>query len=221
MRMKMVTGLVVALMTGMVSGAIADVIKGEVMIAPRGSLGIPVGDYPITGRDFSDLKNKVKTGYAFGALVDKVLTERVSVGAEVGYNVSKMNTTDLSNRLKQQGYDIEPDFKWKTIQLTGHARYHVLPTQSLSFFGHLGAGLYVNKFSTDYVQHGTGDVTVLVPSSQTFTNFGINAGPGLLLRTGPYTRLSLEAIIHNVFTPKQSTRYLNVTASLVFSIPPE
>lgn len=220
MRRNLVICLVALLVAGSVSVATADVIKGELMLAPRGGAYFPIGNYPIMG-SFSYLNNKVKTGFSFGAMVDKVVTEKLSFGFEVGYNVSKINASQLTDALKRQGVLIEPDFKWTTIQLAVHARYHVRTSQPLSFYGHVGAGLYADKFATDLIQTGNGGIQVDLPSSQTFTNFGVNLGPGLLLRTGPYTRLSLEATLHNVFTPKQSTRYLNITASLVFSLPPE
>ena len=219
MRCRLVTGLATLVVLGTISTAAADILKGELMIAPRVSVYLPVGDYPITGPNYSDYKDKVKIGFAFGALVDKVVTDKISVGVQVGYNISKMNTTVLRDAMKP--YNAEPDFKWKTMQLTGHVRYHLNPAQPLSFFGHLGAGLYVNKFSTDIIQRGTGAITVPVPQSQTFTSFGVNAGPGLLVRLSPSTRFTFEALLHNVFTPNQSLRYLNLTAGFVFSLPPE
>jgi hypothetical protein len=220
MRRSLVICLAALLVVGSVSVAAADVIKGELMLAPRGGGYIPLGNYPIGG-NFAYLNDKVRPGFGFGALVDKAATQKLSFGFEVGYNVSKIDAAELQDALKRQGVLIKPDFKWTTIELTVHARYHMRTSQPLSFFGHLGAGLYANKLSTDLIQTGTGGIQVDLPSSQTLTRFGINVGPGLLLRTGPYTRISLEAILHNVFSPGQMIRYLNITASLVFSLPPE
>src|SRR3972149_5846892 len=216
MRNQLVTGLAIILVVGLGSAASAGVEKGELLIAPRGSLGVPVGEYPITGREWSYLKDDVKTGFAFGVLVDKMVSARLSVGAQFDYNVSAIGADDLQLPPAQGANSVEPDFSWKTLEVTGHARYYFLPAQPVTFFAHLGAGAYVNKFSPNWIIHGSYGLSQDLRRSQSKTNLGLNAGPGVMLRLSPTARLSLEALFNNVFTPNQNTRYLNITAGLVF-----
>ncbi len=221
MRFKSIVLLTLSIVLLGISPAAADVVKRELMIGIRGSLGLPIGDYPITGRTWSYLKDDVRTGWALGASVDKMVSRRVSVGGGLDYNSQPMRSTELRQSLHLQGYDIDPRFSWKTLAFTGHVRYYLMPEAAVNFFGHFGAGAYVNKFSTSYLVHGTNGMSQEVPRNQSKTDIGINAGPGMLVRLGPATRLSLDAILHNVFTRNQSTRYLNITAGIIFSILPE
>jgi opacity protein-like surface antigen len=221
MRGKLITGLAIVLVMGLCSAASAGVVKGELLIAPRGSLSLPVGDYPITGRTYSFLKDDVKTGFAFGAMVDMMVSGRLSVGAQFDYNISTLGTGDLHLPPAQGANSVEADFTWKTLEVTGHARYYFLPLQSVTLFAHIGAGAYLNKFSPSYIIYGSYDIPVESRRSQSKTSLGLNAGPGVMLRLSPTVRFSLEALLHNVFTPNQNMRYLNVTAGLVFGLLPE
>jgi hypothetical protein len=221
MRGKLVTGLAIVLVMGLASAAAAGVVKGELLIAPRGSLSLPVGDYPITGRTYSFLNDDVKPGFAFGVLVDKMVSARLSVGAQFDYNISAMRTSEVVDALHLDVSKVEPDFTWKTLGVTGHVRYYFLPAQPVTFFAHIGAGVYVNKFSPSFTFHGSYGLSEDLRRSQSKTNLGLNVGPGMMLRLGPTTRLSLEALFHTVSTPVQNLRYLNVTAGLVFGLLPE
>lgn len=221
MRVKLMVGVVLALAFGSVSPAAADVVKRELLIGPRGSLGVPVGDYPITGRTWSYLKDDVRPGWALGLIADKMVSHRFSIGAQLDYNFQPMRSTELRQSLQQQGYNIEPEFTWRTLQFTGHVRYYLTPQAAVNFFGQVGTGVYVNKFSTSYIVRGSNGMSQEVPRNQSKTDLGVNFGPGMLVRVGSNTRLSLDAILHNVFTKGQSTRYLNITAGIIFSIMPE
>ncbi|MBI5868048.1 MAG: outer membrane beta-barrel protein [candidate division Zixibacteria bacterium] len=221
MRCKLIVLLAVSIALLGGSPAAAEVVKRELMIGIRGSLGLPIGDYPITGRTWSYLKDDVRTGWALGASVDKMVSPSVSIGGGLDYNSQPMRSAELRQSLQQQGYNVDPQFSWKTLAFTGHVRYYLMPEAAINFFGQFGAGAYVNKFSTSYRVHGTNGMSQDVPRNQSRTDIGINAGPGMLVRLGPVTRLSLDAIFHNVFTKNQSTRYLNITAGIIFSIMPE
>jgi hypothetical protein len=150
-----------------------------------------------------------------------MVSGRLSLGAQFAYNISAMRTAEVVDRYKLDVSKQEPNFTWKTLEVTGHMRYHLLPERPISFFAHIGAGVYLNKFSPSYIIHGSSDISVDLRRSQSKTNLGINAGPGMMLRLSPSVRLSLEALLHNVFTPMQTMRYLNVTAGLVFGLMPE
>jgi hypothetical protein len=218
MRSKWVTGLAVLMVIGTASGVAADVLKGELMFTPRFSLGIPVGDYPITGPGWREFRDDINVGFALGGMIEKVVSNRVSLGMQVNYNISTITVKDTAILNAMQRARTKPDLGWKTIQLTGHLRYHFSPASPVSFFAHVGAGLYMNKFSKNLDIGGYG-IVVTQKASDTRTDLGVSLGPGILVRLSPATRLSFEALLNNAFTKHNSTRFMNFTAGLVFRIP--
>ncbi len=199
------------------SAARAEILKGELIVTPKLSLGLPIGDYPV-----GELKGliNIQPGFAFGVLVDKVATEHLAFGGELHYNVNKVDASKISDALSPGDRDkYSPKFEWRTIQVTGHARYYFNPAASVNFFAHVGGGVYLNKFAQNAELTGTHGARVTERTSSTTTGFGFNTGPGLLVRLSPSVRLSAEALFNNVFTQTHATRFVNFTLGLVFRIP--
>ena len=213
MKQVWVVGMGVALMLAASLPALGAVAKGELLVGATGNWGLPVADYPTA--EFGD---KVQSGFGFGAAVDKMLTDRISVGAELGVNINAFDQDFIADSLNT-GSRFTPDYNWRTMQLSGRGRYHLLPERTVSFFGQVGLGVYINKFSSNLNWDRANGVVTEMKRSDTRTNLGVNLGPGALIRVSQYARLSLEAILNNVFTSGKSLRFVNVSAGLTFHIP--
>ena len=208
-----VIAVVLITLMGPVAGA--EILKGELIVMPKISLGVPVGDYPV-----GQLKDwiSINSGVALGVLVDKVASEHVSLGGELGYNVNKVDASKIQQKLSSTLPNYSPAFDWKTIQVSGHVRYFFKPAAPVNFFAHAGVGFYLNRFEQNLEVTGPHDAKETDPQSTTKSNFGVNVGPGMMVRLSPIVRLSVEALFNNVFTKYQNVRFINFTVGLAFRV---
>jgi hypothetical protein len=217
MSQKWVVGLGIALVSVLSLPASAAIVRGELLIAPMVGTGVPLGDYPTTS--FGD---KIRVGFGFGAQAERMVTDRIGLGAAFAVNFN-----DFDNQFLQDTFTVlrkgrpgpKPDYNWRTMQLSAHGRYYFNPQATVNVFGQLGFGAYVNKFSSNSRYDRSNGVVYEVKRSDTRTDLGISAGPGVSIRTSEYTRLVLEAIVNNVFTGGKNLRFVNFGAGLVFRIP--
>ncbi|MEW5701298.1 MAG: outer membrane beta-barrel protein [Candidatus Zixiibacteriota bacterium] len=192
---------------------VAAVERGELLIGVSGGWSTPVGDYPTT--DFGD---KVKGGVGFGAAVDKLVTDRISVGGEFGASFNPFDQDFIADSLKT-GSRYTPDYKWRTMYAGARGRYYLNLLGNVNFFAQLGIGAYINKFTSNLNWDRQNGVVTPIEKSDTRTDIGMSFGPGALIRVSQHGRLSVQAIFNNVFTSGQSLRFAGLGAGLTFQIP--
>ena len=84
-----------------------------------------------------------------------------------------------------------------------------------------GLGVYVNKLSVEFRKIQGSGTTNDYPTSESLTDLGVSFGPGALLRITNDTRISVEAILTNVFSSGRNVRYLGFSVGMVFGVTPE
>ena len=215
MSRKWTVGLGLVLVLGLSSPVSAAMVRGELLVAPMAGAGIPLGDYPTT--DFGD---KVQAGFGFGAQAERMVTNRISLGAAFAANFNDFDNQFIADSLRRFSMGgTKPDYNWRTMQLSAYGRYYFNPQATVNVFGQLGFGVYVDKFSSNSQYDRQNGVVYEVKRSDTRTDLGISAGPGASVRTSEYTRFVVEAIVNNVFTGGKNLRFVSFSAGLVFRIP--
>ncbi len=135
-----------------------------------------------------------------GARVEYLLTDKIGLGLDLGYNNSKVDYTDIG------GYDnngnpinYEYNFKTQKIGAMVFMNYHFLDNDKVDFFGTFGVG-YGNrsyKFSSTDPDYVTASIKSLIPVASRigvglryfFTdnlgaNLGLGFGQGGLVNVG-------------------------------------
>jgi len=216
MSQKWAVGLGIALVLVLSLPAGAAIVRGELLIAPMIGTGVPLGDYPTTS--FGD---KIQVGFGFGAQAERMVTDRIGLGAAFAVNFNEFDNQFIQDSLKHfsGGRGAKPDYNWRTMQLSAHGRYYFNPQATVNVFGQLGFGAYVDKFSSNSRYDRSNGVVYEVKRSDTRTDLGVSAGPGASIRTSEYTRIVVAAIINNVFTGGKNLRFVSFSAGLVFRIP--
>ena len=210
------------------NGASADVKKGEFLVAPQGSLAVPVGDYPspfIQGIP-STIKygNYIQTGFSLSGSIERMLTTQFALGADFGININPIDETPILPLLQAASdttSTYEADFRWRTARIGGHGRWYFQPEKRANPYLHFGTGIYVDKLQTDITEVKRTGTRNNNTRSKSTTNLGVAFGPGILFRISPDIRFSLDAIVHNVFTKDKSVRFLNVTLGMVIGVTPQ
>lgn len=117
-------------------------------------------------------------------------------GAEFGQNVN----TDIAI-LGNAGAILEKSYKY--YELTANVRAFLPSTSTVKFFGELGGGAYIFKYSSSYYSSS---------SSQTYA--GINVGMGGMVNLDKNIDLIIKAKFHNPFIRGGSLNWINLTAGV-------
>ncbi len=206
----------------------AEVKKGEIMFGPYGLFYLPTDDYPSPVMDdvpYVDMGSDIEPGPGLAGAIDRMLTDRLSVGGEFKVYFGTFDESVLQDFLDfhsapYEGLD-EAELTWRTVHFGARARYFLQPESSINPFLQAGAGLYVSKLKAEFRQVRNSGTTNDYARSESFTDLGVSFGPGVLVRVSPTVRLSLDAIFNNVFTADRNVRYLSASAGLIFSVTPE
>lgn len=121
-------------------------------------------------------------------------------GAEIGQNVN----SDVSI-LANLGAIMEKNYKY--YELTANVRAFLPNTSTVKFFGELGGGAYIFRYSSSYSSYS---------SSETY--MGINVGMGGMVNISDNTDLVIKAKFHNPFIKGGSINWINLTAGINFTI---
>lgn len=210
---------------GFESGARADIRKGEFLFGPYGLYTIPTDDYPSPRLDdvpYFEMGNKVDPGPGVAAAVDRMMSSRLSIGGEFKVYFSTVDEDVLQDFIDTHVAPAltEAEVTWRTVHLGARARYYLNPAKRVNPFLQAGAGLYVSKLRAEFRQARGNGSTNDFSRSQSTTDPGISLGPGVLVRISRDTRLSVDAIFTNVFSPERNVRYLGLSLGLIFGMIP-
>ncbi len=121
-------------------------------------------------------------------------------GAEFGQNVN----TDIS-LLGNAGAIMEKSYKY--YELTVNLRAFVPGNSTVKFFGELGGGAYIFRYSGSSYY-----------SSASETYAGINVGMGGLINIDKNVDMIIKAKFHNPFIKGGSINWINLTAGVNFTL---
>ncbi len=203
----------------------AEVRQGEYLFGPYGLYSIPLDDYPSPKLDdvpFIDLGSDVKASPGLAGAVDRVMTPNLTIGGEFKYYFGTVDEEVLSDFVWYHVNDLDQvEVLWRTVHFGARARYFINPERKLNPFLQGGLGVYVNKLSVEFRKIQGSGTTNDYPTSESLTDLGVSFGPGALLRITNDTRISVEAILTNVFSSGRNVRYLGFSVGMVFGVTPE
>jgi len=206
----------------------AEVRKGEILFGPYGLFSVPLDEYPSPRLDdvpVFDMGADIEPGPGVSGAVDRMITDNFSLGGEFRVYFATVDEAILQDLLDfhsptYEGLD-EVEVTWRTVHFGARARYYIQPERSVNPFLQAGVGLYVSKLKAEFRQIRSSGSTNDYARSESFTDPGVSFGPGALVRLSSTVRMSLDAIVTNVFTSDRNVRYLALSAGLVFGVTPQ
>jgi len=168
---KLLVLLVVILSVFVISNINAADLKGKFGITAKGGLVIPFGDFSNSDKMAAQL------GYGLGITGEYYISNAISVGAGVLYDVHGVK---------------DVDFKWKILNYGAFFKYYFPTATKILPYVKADLGFYQPKGS---VSSGGSEASVTFS-----TKIGIAGGGGVAFEVSPNILLGAELMVHNAFT---------------------
>jgi hypothetical protein len=176
------------------------------VIAPATSLAAPIRIGPTAGLavPFGDFGDVASTGFALGVTGDYALNDRFLVGGEIGWQT--FGGSDDFEKGLSATFGTEVDVKVTTMPFLVHGTMMIAPSERLSPYAKLSAGVYRTSFEFES-SLGTDD------DSSTDVGFGLGGG---FLTGADKVKYGLDASLHFISTEGETTNILLVRGQLLF-----
>jgi opacity protein-like surface antigen len=211
--MKKVAGCMVAVALALGVGAPAW--AGTFGLGLTGGVAIPSGD-------FSDAFD---TGFNGSAYAEYWFNDQGAIGFDLGYSRhdAKQELTDALNAFTEYALilsgattassDLEVSASF--FQAGLHAKWAPPTGNAVAPYLQGGLGLYSVRTALEGPVTADG-VTIEINEDDSESDFGLNAGVGVLFKASPTVSLGVAGAFHNVFTKDQSTQFFTLAAQAHF-----
>ena len=182
------------------SASAAFAAKGEWTGGGQAGAHMPMGEYG----------DVAKTGWLGGVFIDYMVTDMLSLGANLDYHATKAKDEFVAaQNLAFPGANIE-DINVTVFNYGLTSALHLSKGGPASPYLKAAVGMYNSKSE---IKGGPLDGT-----DDSSTDAGIAGGAGVMFRPpGNSVGFGIEALYHNVFTENESTNLFSVTGRITFS----